>query len=151
MRPKNFSGEGTDADCGTYETNRETKCWSVVAAAIASTEPGSGTSGFCATALIANASANIDQAGRNMGPLCMRIAAKFNTHTIRVPVGTMMSLDNGVSEYKRAALAARLAGSDARQRWGYGTDAVETLTCGPTIAIAKPGAAFTFATSENVC
>jgi hypothetical protein len=34
---------------------------------------------------------------------------------------------------------------------GYGTAAVDTLTCGPTMAIARPGAAFTFATSENVC
>ena len=116
MRPKYFSGEGTDADCGTYETSGETKCGSVVAAAIASTDPGSGTSGFCATALMASARANIDQNGRNMSPLCVPIAAKFNTHTIRVPVGTMMSMDDGVWENKRAALASRLARSDVRKR-----------------------------------
>ena len=109
IRPKYFSGEGTDADCGTYDTSGETKCGSVVAAAIASTDPGSGTSGFCATALIASASANIDQNGRNMGPLCVLIAAKFNTHTIGVALGARMSVDDSVSEYERAALGARLA------------------------------------------
>src|SRR5437899_5357972 len=97
MRPKYFSGEGTDADCGTYETSGETNCGSVVAAAIASTDPGSGTSGFCATALMASARASIDQNGRNMGPLCVPIAAKFNTHTIRVQVGTVKSVVQGVS------------------------------------------------------
>ena len=45
--------------------------------------------------------------------------------------------------------AARLIKCSATM--GYGTLAVETLTCGPTMAIARPGAAFTFATSENVC
>ena len=59
--------------------------------------------------------------------------------------------DVRVSEHKRAALAARLALSNVRRQCGYGTLAVETLTWGPTIAIARPGAAFTFATSENVC
>jgi len=34
---------------------------------------------------------------------------------------------------------------------GYGTAAVETLTCGPTAAIANPGPAFTLAVSANVC
>src|SRR5207302_11487364 len=95
MRPKYFSGEGTDADCGTYETSGETKRGSVVAAAIASTDPGSGTSGFCATALMASARANIDQNGRNMSPLRVLIAAKLNTHPTRVPVGTKMPTDEG--------------------------------------------------------
>jgi hypothetical protein len=45
MRPKNFSGETIFADCGRYETSEERKCGSVVAAAMASTEPGSGVSG----------------------------------------------------------------------------------------------------------
>jgi hypothetical protein len=58
---------------------------------------------------MASASANIDQNGRNMGPLCVPIAAKFNTHTIGARAGSTMSVDDGVSEHKRAALFARLA------------------------------------------
>jgi hypothetical protein len=58
---------------------------------------------------MASARASIDQNGRNMGPLCVLIAAKFNTHTIRVALGAMMSVDDSASEYERAALGARLA------------------------------------------
>src|SRR6202034_1560113 len=69
IRPKNFSGEGTLSDCGTYETKGETKCGSVVAAAIASVEPRSATSGLCAIAVATSAIDSIHKyATRNMGP-----------------------------------------------------------------------------------
>ena len=45
MRPRKPRGEGTVADLGRYDTQGERKRLSPVAAAIASTEPGSGTSG----------------------------------------------------------------------------------------------------------
>ena len=68
IRPKNFSGEGTDFDWGTYETNGETKCGSVVAAAMASEVPGSGVSGACAKAQIERMEDNAHaDASRNMG------------------------------------------------------------------------------------
>jgi hypothetical protein len=70
IRPINFSGDGTVFDWGTYETQGETKCGSVVAAAIAATGPGSGISGLCAIAVTVNNA--IDHmhtlAGWNMGP-----------------------------------------------------------------------------------
>jgi hypothetical protein len=52
IRPRNLSGEGAELDWGIYETHGETKCGSVVAAAIASTDPASGISGLCAAAVI---------------------------------------------------------------------------------------------------
>src|SRR5579862_8996358 len=74
MRPENFSGDGTLSDLGTYDTHGETKCGSVVAAAIASAEPGSGTSGACAAEEMGNAAMNANEridssARRYMWPL----------------------------------------------------------------------------------
>src|ERR1035437_4748597 len=81
IRPRNFSGDGTLSECGMYETQGETKCGSVVAAAMASTDPGSGTSGLCAIALTVNhASNNIHTStGRNMRAPGGRLTRKFST------------------------------------------------------------------------
>ena len=83
IRPRNFSGDGTVSDCGIYETQGETKCGSVVAAAIASTDPGSGISGFCAIALTLNhANETIHtSATRNMRAPDGSLTRKFSTRS----------------------------------------------------------------------
>ena len=50
MWPRSFVGEGMPGWSGTYDTHGDRKRGSVVAAAIASLEPGSGVSGACARA-----------------------------------------------------------------------------------------------------
>src|SRR5258708_4669178 len=83
IRPRNFSGDGTVFDWGPYETQGETKCGSGVAAAIASTEPGSGISGLCASAVtVNNASDDIHTSGsRNNEASGDRLRRKFSTHS----------------------------------------------------------------------
>src|SRR5579872_2296494 len=90
MRPKNFSGDGTVFDSGTYDTSGETKCGSVVAAEIAWMEPGSGVSGFCAKT--GTAQARNSRHTRNMGAPWVR--PKFTTRCL--PLGPMKKITRKV-------------------------------------------------------
>src|SRR4249919_455144 len=87
MRPRNFSGDGTVFDWGMYETHGDPKCGSLVAAAIASTEPGSGISGLCAFATTVNDASDIihTSTSRNMrAPRCS-LTRKFSTRFANAP------------------------------------------------------------------
>jgi len=59
MWPRNFVGEGTVALSGTEATQGERKRGSVVAAAMAYVDPGSGVSGDCAEASDASISSRL--------------------------------------------------------------------------------------------
>src|SRR6516164_1337201 len=81
MRPKNLSGDGTDADCGTYETSREMKCGSVVADEMASVAAGSGVSGDCANALVTKPNEKIQSsANRNISALGTQSRRECSMH-----------------------------------------------------------------------
>ena len=56
-----------------------------------------------------------------------------------------------ISEYPVAHNCLRLAIVGPAPQRAYGTLAVDTLTCGPNTAMARPGAAFTLAALEKVC
>ncbi len=100
-----------------YDTQGDTKCGSVVAAAIASTDPGSGRSGLWATAVTAKQAKNQmhTSATRNMALPGSGLTRKFSTRRSPRPAG--LSVIPGIVRSRESVFHSPMVTSVTAKAW----------------------------------